>query len=100
MTRSDQHLLYVLSQPLVPVRKGTSHRWTAGDVILVEEPSTRPPRLFLILDVTQERQTLALRLSDRPDGEIASEGYVSLGPNGLGLSEPGFVSGKSPHQLR
>ena len=97
MNRSEHYLLYVISQPLVPVPKGTSHRWNTGDVIQADDPSACSTDRYLILDVTQERQTLALRLSDNPKCEIAPENYVSLGPAGLGLSEPDFPSGKIPY---
>ncbi len=97
MNRSENYLLYVISHPLVPVPKGTSHRWNTGDVILADDTSACSTDLFLILAVSQEKQTLALRLSDNPKWEIASESYVSLGPAGLGLSEPDFPLGKIPY---
>lgn len=98
MNRSENYLLYVLSQQLVPVPKGTSSRWNTGDVILVDEASARSTDRYLILAVSQERQTLALCLSDNPKCEVASKDYVSLGPDGLGLSEPDFALGKISDQ--
>ena len=93
MNRAEYHLLYVLSEPPAPVAKTTSHVWKTGDVFLVLNGAASSGNRFLILDVNHNGQFMALQLSDTTKPEEPSAKYLSLGPDGLALSEPGFALG-------
>jgi hypothetical protein len=68
MSKAEYHLLYVLSEPPVPVAKRKIHGWSAGDVLSAPQNSDIPPTLrFVVLDCHTDGRMVALRMTHLPD---------------------------------
>lgn len=94
MDKHKYHLLYVLSEPPVPVAQKRLHGWNASDVLTVpQNPAFPSSDRFLVLDVNKQGRVMALQISEFSATTEIPGKHVEIGPNGLNLSEPGFGSG-------
>jgi hypothetical protein len=98
MYRTENHLLYVLSEPPRSFARTKSHRWNAGDLLAApKHPALPASDRFLVLHVNEHGRVLALKMSEMPENMDIPEEYVFLGPGGLNLSEADFTHGIVPH---
>jgi hypothetical protein len=94
MDKHEYHLLYVLSEPPVPVAQKKSHGWHASDVLSVpQDPASPSSDSFLILDVNKQGKIMALQISEMSTATERPGKYIEIGPKGLNLSEPGLSTG-------
>jgi hypothetical protein len=101
MDKSEYHLLYVLSQPPIPVAPKRAHGWRAGDVLLAENnPALQSTDTFLVLDVGEQRRAMALKISEMPASPQRLGQYFDVESSESDLSEPGVKLGISNAQYR
>ena len=97
MNKSEKyHLLYLLSEPHVPVVHRKSHEWRIGDILSAEKNlAFHCSDRFLVFDVSRQGRAMALRISATSDTSLNDGDYVSLGPDGLNVPEVAMVEGMS-----
>ena len=95
MNKSEEyHLLYVLSEPHVPVVHRKPQEWRVGDILSAEKnPAFHGSDKFLVIDVGRQGRAMALKISETSDTSLNDGEYVSLGPDGLNVPEVAMVEG-------
>ena|SRR5438876_62426 len=94
MSKSEYHLLYVLSEPPVPVAQKNCHGWKTGDVLSApQNPTFSSSDRFVVLDVSRHGRALTLKISEISINSKMPAGFLVFGPKELELSEPIFDSG-------
>ena len=95
MNKSEEyHLLYVLSEPHVPVVHRKPHGWSVGDILSAEKnPAFHRSDRFLVFDVSRQGRAMALKISEISNTSLNDGEYVSLGPDGLNVPEVAMVEG-------
>ena len=94
MSKSEYHLLYVLSEPLIPVAQTKLHGWSVGDVLSSpQNPALSSSDRFVVLDVNQDGRVMALKISEMTAKLDLSARYAVIEVKELGISEPTFHSG-------
>jgi len=70
MSNAEYHLLYVLSEPPIPVAKYDVHRWIPGNVLSSPKSSAIPTTdRFVVLDCDADGRMVALRIME-PQGPL------------------------------
>ena len=94
MSRSEYHLLYVLSEPPIPVAQTKLHGWNVGDVLSsAQNPALSSSDRFVILDADKDGRVIALKISEMSAKFDLSARYAVIEPKVLGVSEPILDSG-------
>ena len=94
MSKSEYHLLYVLSEPPVPVAQTKLHGWNVGDVLSSpKNPTLSSSNRFVVLDVNQDGRVMALKISEMSEKLDLSARHAVIELKELGLSEPILESG-------
>jgi len=93
MSKAEYHLLYILSEPPIPVAKHKVHRWIPGNVLSAPRNSAIPPSdRFVVLDGDTDGRMVALRITELqgPVGHIDDDCLYALhnGSTGEASSSP------------
>src|SRR6266496_5836730 len=93
MSKSEYHLLYVLSEPPIPVAQQKLHGWSIGDVLSTpQNPAISSSDRFLVLDVNKDGRVMALKIPEMSANlDPAAKYTVEL--KELGVSESILDSG-------
>lgn len=79
MSKSEYHLLYVLSEPPVAVVHRHRHAWNTGDILFAEKSPAVPKSVrFLVLHVSEHGMAIALRILDKQSLGGDRDGYIEL----------------------
>ena len=81
MSKAEYHLLYILSEPPIPVAKQKVHKWIPGNVLSAPKNSAIPPTdRFVVLDGDTDGRMVALRITElhSPVGHIDDDCLYAL----------------------
>ena len=94
MSKSEYHLLYVLSEPPISVAQTKLHGWSVGDVLSSSQnPSLSSSDRFVVLDVNKDGRVMALKMSEMSAKLDSLARYTVIELKELGVSGPILDSG-------
>ena len=94
MSKSEYHLLYVLSEPPIPVAQTKLHGWSIGDVLSPPQNSALSSSdRFVVLDVNKDGRAMALKMSEMSAKLDLAARYTVIELKELGVSESILNSG-------
>jgi hypothetical protein len=94
MSKSEYHLLYVLSEPPIPVAQTKLHGWSVGDVLSSpDNPALSSSDRFVVLDVNENGRIMALKISEMSAKLNLLVRPAAIELKELGVFEPIFDSG-------